>query len=412
MTAPADRSRQPSADRRVPDTLRVALAQLDTTVGDLEGNVAKLLQAARRAAEAGAELVAFPELAVTGYPPEDLLLRADFIERAEAALQELAARTAGLPPLIVGCVRLDQQLFNAAAVLHDGRVAGYYYKHELPNYGVFDELRYFQPGEQVPLFTIGGVPVGVTICEDIWYPGGPARAAALGGALLIVNLNASPFHAGKSGERERMLATRASDQGAVIVYVNQVGGQDEVVFDGNSLVLGPDGTVLARGASLEEELLIVDVPIDAVMRARLHDPRLRREQRLAQRIEPVAVTAAAAIRQRTPLAAAPLREPPDALAETYRALVVGTRDYVRKCGFDHGFVALSGGIDSALVGAIAVDALGPQHVTGVSLPSRYSSEGSIADARDLAQRLGIHLVTLPLEPAHRAVLDTLEREFA
>ena len=394
-------------------TLRIALAQLNTTIGDFEGNGALILDAARRAAEAGADVVACPELAITGYPPEDLLIRSAFIDDAQAALERLARDAAGLPPLIVGCTDFDRHLYNAAAVLHEGRVAGVYHKRELPNYGVFDEYRYFQPGDASLLFTIAGVEVGVTVCEDVWFPGGPMREQALAGARVIVNINASPFHAGKTRQRERMLATRATDNAVVVAYVNQVGGQDELVFDGNSMVLDPTGEVIARGASMEEDLLIVDVPVARARQARLHDPRLRRERTAADRIEPIVLShapAEAPEEDRRPLPAPPT-ESPHELAEVYSALVVGTRDYLRKCGFDQAFVALSGGIDSALVGAIAVDALGPEHVTGVSLPSRYSSEGSIADAQDLTERLGIRLLGFPLEPSHQAVLDTLAREF-
>ena len=388
-------------------TLRIALAQLNTTVGDLEGNCAKILEAAERAAEAGADLVAYPELAVTGYPPEDLLIRAPFVEAAQAALRDLTERAAGLPPLIVGCIEFRQHLYNAAAVLHDGHIVGSYRKHELPNYGVFDEHRYFQPGRETPVFLIGGVEVGVTICEDVWFPGGPMREMALSGAQLIVNISASPFHAGKNVWRDRMLATRAADSGVIVAYVNQVGGQDELLFDGNSLVVGPEGELIACGASMEEDLIVVDVPVGRVAQTQLHDPRLRRERALHDRVEPTVVTAAAPV-ERAPLPP-PRTEAPDEITEIYRALVLGTRDYVRKCGFHTAFVALSGGIDSALTVAIGVDALGADHVTGVSLPSRYSSEGSIADARDLAERLGIELLTLPIEQSHQAALDTLAR---
>jgi len=391
------------------ETLRVALAQLNTTVGDFEGNRAKILDAATRAAEAGADLVAYPELAITGYPPEDLLIRAPFIDRAQTELAELAHDAARLPPLIVGCLHFERHLYNAAAVLHAGRIAGVYHKHELPNYGVFDEHRYFQAGDEAPLFLIGGVEVGVTICEDIWFPGGPMREQALAGAQVIVNINASPFHAGKTRQRERMIATRASDNGVAVAYVNQVGGQDELVFDGNSIVLGPTGELIARGASMEEDVVLVDIPLAQVRQAQLRDPRLRRERTSEHGARPVLVTEGAA-EQRAPLSPSRAATPED-LPETYRALVVGTRDYVRKSGLERAFVALSGGIDSALVGAIAVDALGAEQVTGVSLPSRYSSEGSIADARDLADRMGFRLLTFPLEQSHQAALDTLAREF-
>lgn len=390
-------------------TLRVALAQLNTTVGDLEGNAARILDAARTAAEAGADLVAFPELALTGYPPEDLLIRSAFIEDATRALADLAHAAQGLPPLVVGCIEFDSQLYNAAAVLHGGSVAGHYRKHFLPNYGVFDEYRYFQPGDRVPLFRIGGVEVGITICEDLWYPAGPMRELALAGARVVVNINASPFHGGKPHFRERMVATRASDNTVAVAWVNQVGGQDELVFDGNSAVFGPDGEVIARAASMEEDLLVVDIPVGQVVQRQLHDVRLRRERHASERPAPIAVTdAVVEVRASLP----PYRlDRPDNVAEVYQALVVGTRDYIRKTGFEDAIVALSGGIDSAIVATIAVDALGPEHVLGVSLPSRYSSEGSIADAQELADNLGIRLVGMPIEEMHQAALDTLDREF-
>ena len=249
--------------------LRIGLAQINTTVGDFAGNRARILEAARRASERGADLVAFPELAVTGYPPEDLLLRASFVEEAEAALRTLAREADGLPPLIAGCVEWDGALYNAAAVVHGGAVLGLHRKQRLPNYGVFDERRYFRPGRETPRFAIGGVEVAATVCEDIWYADGPARDAALAGAEVIVNLNASPFHAGKTRERERMLAVRAADNRVAIAYVNQVGGQDELVFDGNSLAIGPRGEMLARGASMREDLVVADIDVDAVRQARL-----------------------------------------------------------------------------------------------------------------------------------------------
>ncbi|TAJ18529.1 MAG: NAD+ synthase [Dehalococcoidia bacterium] len=393
-------------------TLRVALAQLNTTIGDLEGNRSKILDAARRAAAEGVDLVAFSELAITGYPPEDQLIRSAFIEDAAKSLQTLAVEAKGLPPLIVGCVEFDQHLYNAAAVIHDGRVVAAYRKQKLPNYGVFDEERYFQPGAETIIVTIGGVPVGITICEDAWYPGGPITDLAIAGAAVIVNINGSPFYAGKARDRERMLATRASDNTVALAYVNQVGGQDELVFDGNSVIFDASGEVIARGASMEEDLLIADVLVEELLQRQLHESRLRRLRGVAEPSTPVRridVTPAPAT------ARAPRRNEvkplADTVAETYRALVVGTRDYVLKIGFEHAFVALSGGIDSAIVGAIAVDALGPDRVTGVSMPSRYSSEGSISDAVDLAQRLGIRLVSLPIEAVHQAALDTLEHEF-
>ena len=393
-------------------TLRVALAQLNTTIGDLEGNRSKILEAARRAAAQDADVVAFSELAITGYPPEDQLLRSAFIEEAARSLQALAAEAKGLPPLIVGCVEFDQHLYNAAAVVHGGRVVATYRKQKLPNYGVFDEERYFQPGAETLVVTIAGVPVGITICEDAWYPGGPITDRASAGAAVIVNINGSPFYSGKARDRERMLATRAADNTVALAYVNQVGGQDELVFDGNSIVFDASGEIIARGASMEEDLLITDILVEEVLQRQLHESRLRRLRGVAEPSTPVrrieVTPQAESARAPRRNVVAPLA---NTVAETYRALVVGTRDYVQKIGFEHAFIALSGGIDSAIVGAIAVDALGADHVTGVSMPSRYSSEGSISDAVDLAQRLGIRLVSLPIEAVHQAALDTLEREF-
>ncbi|MCK9495979.1 MAG: NAD+ synthase [Dehalococcoidia bacterium] len=398
-------------------TLRVALAQVNTTIGDFEGNREKVLEAARRADQYGVDVVAFPELVVTGYPPEDQLLRPAFIQEAEEHLLTLAQEAVGLPPMVVGCLDFTDQLYNSAAIIHGGAVLARYHKQKLPNYGVFDEERYFFPGDETLVCTIGGVEVGITICEDAWYPE-PVRDAAVAGAEVVININGSPFHAGKTRFRERMIATRAADNTVALAYVNQVGGQDELVFDGNSIVVDALGNVVARGRSMEEDLVVFDVIVEEVTRLQLHDTRLRRmrETGLSReaglpRTRRVHVTGADEQKQdRTPLPPRDLEAPSD-IAETYRALVVGTRDYVRKTGFDHVFVALSGGIDSALVGAIAVDALGSENVTGVSMPSRYSSEGSVADAVDLAQRLGVRLISLPIEGIHAGALNVLEREF-
>jgi NAD+ synthase (glutamine-hydrolysing) len=391
------------------EPLRVALAQINTTIGDLDGNSELILDAARRAADVGANLVAFPELAITGYPPEDLLIRAAFIDDAERALDDLASAAAGLPPLIVGSIHFDRHLYNSAAVLHGGEIVGRYHKHELPNYGVFDEVRYFQPGTEATTFRIGGATVGVTICEDIWFPGGPMREQALAGAQLIVNINASPYHLGKTAQRERMIATRATDNAVAVAYVNQVGGQDELVFDGHSVIFDPAGEPIARGASMAEDLVIADVPLEQVVQTQLHDPRVRRNRTAAHEFAPIDVTDAVD----EPGAPLPVddKTPLSGHAETYEALVLGTRDYIRKTGFESVFVAVSGGIDSAIVAAIAVDALGPEQLTAISLPSRYSSEGSVADAVELADRLGVRLVTFPIEATHRAAIATLEREF-
>ena len=383
-------------------TLRLALAQLNTTVGDFEGNARLVLAAAREARAAGAQLVAAPELTLTGYPPEDLLLRPAFVHEAERALLRLAADARGLPPLVVGTPDAGDPprpgpgggaLYNAAALLHGGRVVGRYRKQRLPNYGVFDEQRYFVPGEETPRFVVGGAQVGLTVCEDIWYEDGPAGALCAAGAQLIVNINASPFWAGKTEERLSVASDLARTHGSPVAYVNQVGGQDELVFDGNSLVVDPSGRLVARGACLDEDLLLVDVPLPG-----------RPETAGALHVSSAPAQAP------PPLPERPAPRAPGELDEIYRALVVGTRDYVRKCGFREAIVSLSGGIDSALVAAVAVDALGRGQVRGVALPSRYSSEGSVADARALAENLGIELAVLPIERVHAGALDVLRDE--
>jgi NAD+ synthase (glutamine-hydrolysing) len=410
--------------------LRLALAQINTTVGDLSGNIARILDAARAARTAGATVVCAPELAITGYPPEDLLLKPDFVTANLRARDELVAASAQLPGLtiITGFVDRQGDLYNAAAIIREGQLASVYHKHYLPNYGVFDEERYFSAGIETPLFIIEGVRVGVSICEDIWYPNGSPTVQAWAGAEALINISASPFHAGKQDMRERMLSTRAADSGAIVAYLNLVGGQDELVFDGSSVVYDGRGELIARAKAFEEDLLIVDLDVEEVFGARLHDPR-RRKERLGQderaaSIEWFTVSSTFAPRRRapdvsvldavTPALGAPGRiEPlPDRLEEVYRALSLGTGDYVRKGGFREALIALSGGIDSALTAAIAVDALGAEHVIGVSLPSRYSSTGSHDDARILAENLSIRFLTIPIEGMFSAGLETLQEPLA
>jgi NAD+ synthase (glutamine-hydrolysing) len=397
-------------------SLRIGLAQMNATVGALEANVARIRARLEEARTQGVDVVAFPELAVCGYPPEDLLLKPSFVEANRAAVEELAAASGGLTA-VVGFVDRRFDLFNAAAVLHDGEWVATYHKQRLPNYGVFDELRYFKPGRGEVLVHTRGASVGVSVCEDIWLPGGPVGRLARAGADIIVNINASPYHRGKWRERHRMLATRASDHAVVIAYVNLVGGQDELVFDGNSVVFGAEGELLAEAPVFEEHLLVCDVELEQVFRARLHDPRrrhaLRGEPRHVHRVlvEPVAAGAPAATTtdavDRRPVldGGAAIRH--DDLEEVYAALVLGTRDYVHKNGFRHVLLGLSGGIDSALVASIARDALGAENVTGVRLPGRYSSAGSISDAEALGQRLGIDVLELGIEPVFQAALDVL-----
>jgi NAD+ synthase (glutamine-hydrolysing) len=391
--------------------VRIALAQINATVGDLQGNVARIRAGLDQARALGADLVAFPELAITGYPPEDLLFKSAFIEANLRALAEVARAAAGLTA-VVGFVDKRDDIFNAAAVLHEGGVAGVYHKQYLPNYGVFDENRYFQAGTEAPVYALGDTWFAVNICEDVWYPTGPTTRQALAGAELVVTINASPYHAGKGHQRERMIATRAADDVACLAFVNMVGGQDELVFDGGSLIVNERGEPVARGRQFTEDFVVADVDLDAVFHARLHDSRRRKEKLRAAGESPPAVT----LTPRTPSAVPPplpprLVEPLGRVEEVYQALVLGTRDYVRKNGFTHVVIGLSGGIDSSLVAAVAVDALGQENVTGVTMPSPYSSSGTRADARRLARNLGIDFLTLPITPVFKRFKATLAGPF-
>ena len=385
--------------------LRVSMAQINATVGDLEGNAAKIIERIREAESLGSDLVAFPELALTGYPPEDLVLRRGFVESNLETLNRVCEATRGLHvTAIVGFVDYAHDIFNSAAVIHDGTLAGAYHKQYLPNYGVFDEARYFRPGEGVQLFDIAGARVGVTICEDIWYSSGPMQDQCLAGAEVVVNINGSPFHAGKSQQREQMLATRAADNAVLTLYCNLVGGQDHLIFDGGSTVYGPGGDLIARAPLFRENLLTVDLDVEEVRQTRLHDPRLRRLPQTEADLRSVSRETEV---NRGPLIEADLSELLPNDEQVYEALVLGTRDYVHKTGFSDVVIALSGGIDSTLTAVVAVDALGAEHVRGVSMPSRYSSEGSVADARALADNLGIAMDVLPIEGPYQSHLDTL-----
>jgi NAD+ synthase (glutamine-hydrolysing) len=386
--------------------LRVALCQLNTIVGDLDGNVDRIVHALEQAESAGCDLAAFPELAITGYPPEDLVLKPGFVADNEVALQKVAART-GRCAAIVGFVDAELDLHNAAAVCARGEVVGVYRKRLLPNYAVFDEQRYFTPGsDPLELYVIGGVRVGVSVCEDAWSPHGPIAALASGGAELVVNINASPYFAGRLAQRERMLATRAADASCALVYVNQVGGQDELVFDGASLVVDADGEIVARAAQFREQVLVVDIDVRPVFRKRLLDPRGRVA---TEPLVDIVVTEEPSTVG--PTVEAELTPALDPIAEVYDALVLGTRDYVGKNGFADVVLGLSGGIDSSLVACIAADALGPEHVHTVAMPSRYSSEGSQTDAWLLAENLGVDHRTIAIEDAFGSFIDLLAPSF-
>jgi NAD+ synthase (glutamine-hydrolysing) len=391
--------------------MRLALAQINTVVGDLEGNRDRILARLEEGRAAGADLVLFPELAVTGYPPEDLLLRPGFLRAAARTLEEVAAATSGIAAL-VGTPHLDRDLFNACAVCVDGEVKAVYRKQFLPNYGVFDEDRYFQPGRGLVLLRSGETLVGPTICEDIWQPGPPATDLALAGAHVVANVSASPFHVGKGAEREEMLATRARDNACWIAYVNAVGAQDELIFDGQSLVLDEEGEVVARGPSFEEALLLVDIdPATAVAR-RLRDTRRRGLARARREIpEPPVVELPEQDGRRRPVepVVAPVL---GELEEMRLAIELGLRDYVEKNGFSDVVLGVSGGVDSALSAALAAEALGPEHVVCVSMPSRFSSRETQADAGLVAERIGGRFLELPIEPIVEAVGSTLAGAFA
>jgi NAD+ synthase (glutamine-hydrolysing) len=394
-------------------TLRLGLAQINTTVGDLDGNAAKVLEYVDRARELGVDLLSFPEMTITGYPPEDLLLRPQFIRDNLAVLQRVVKGCQGITA-VVGFVDRDHDVHNAAAIIQDGRLVDVYHKQFLPNYGVFDENRYFQAGTRCPVYVVAGIGVGANICEDIWYPDDPLRAQAHAGAQVIININGSPYHIGKRRFREHMLATRASDYSVFICYTNQVGGQDELVFDGASMVVSPWGEVLAQAAAFEEELLICDLDVEETFQARLHEPRRRRQRAASGASASVArvhVSDESLMEKRPPVERRRAGSMGDD-AEVYSALVLGTRDYLLKNGFRKVVIGLSGGVDSSLVAAIAVDALGSENVVGVAMPSRFSSEGSVSDARELADSLGIQLMTIPIEEPFSAFLDLLSEPFA
>jgi NAD+ synthase (glutamine-hydrolysing) len=394
-------------------TLRIALSQIDAVVGDIPGNEARIRDGLRRARGAGAQIVLFPELAVTGYPPEDLLLKEHFLADARAAVERIAEDATGIVA-IVGYPERGLDVYNAAAVLADGGVQANYRKVHLPNYGVFDEVRYFQSGPGPALIEVDGITVGLTICEDIWQPGIPMSLEALAGATVVVNISASPYVAGKGIVRERMIAQRARDHLCAVAFCALVGGQDELIFDGHSFVVDHDGDVIARAPQFREDLLIAEIDPQAALSARLRDTR-RRPAARAMRDE-VPLLGSFNVRDGvTETAGAPRGEVTPVLGrldEIYEALVLGTRDYVEKNGFGHVVIGLSGGIDSTLVALIAVDALGADRVTTVTMPSPYSSSGTLGDAHALARNLGVEILEVPISPMMSGYDDALREPFA
>lgn len=398
--------------------IRLALAQINSTVGDFDGNTVKIVAGIELAAEMGADIVAFPELALTGYPPEDLTFNPDFLKANTAALREIAGATEDIVA-VVGFLDAPGEIYNAAAVLTSGSVAAVCHKIRLPNYGVFDEFRYFSPGEQPLVLEIGGSIIGLNICEDIWYPDEPIGSQVAAGAVLILNISSSPYRVRRTKTREEMLETRARDYLTPIAYVNMVGGQDELIFDGNSLVFDEHGRLLARGKSFEEDMVVVDIDLDEVLISRQRDTSGRRrglEKRHRGPVRRVVVDLGRKIdseggthfpQQLLPHLPAPL----DGLAEVYQALVLGVRDYVRKNRFTKVLIGLSGGVDSSLTAVVAVDALGKENVVGISMPSRYTSEGTRTDAEVLAERLGIEFRIVSIEPLFATYLEHLEPQF-
>jgi NAD+ synthase (glutamine-hydrolysing) len=391
--------------------LRVALCQRNLVVGDIDGNVDKIRRSLALAKESGADLALFPELTITGYPPEDLLLKPSFAEAAGSALVDLARDVQDVVA-VVGFPELRDDLFNTAAVLAGGEVVAKYRKHYLPNYGPFDEQRYFARGQDALVLDMDGVKIGVTICEDLWYPGGPAQRSAIDGrADVLISMSASPYSRGKGAQRERMLATRCEDYCCYLVFCNTVGGQDELVFDGHSLIIDPRGDILARGRQFEEDHLIVDLDLRGVSRRRLHDPRWRQTVP-GPRDGIVVMPVRRPRRQKADIEPPQLLEPLGPEAEVYKALVLGTSDYFRKNDFSHAVLGLSGGIDSALALSVAVDALGADAVTAVSMPSRYTAAHNREDAAAIARRLGVDFHEVPIDDVFRCYVKALERPFA
>ena len=385
-------------------SVRIALAQVNPTVGDLAGNLRLVRRLVGEAKAVGAQLLAFPELVICGYPPEDLLLKPRFLADCEAALAEAASLARGIA-LVVGAPeqpgRRGGRPWNTAVLLHRGRVAARYRKIELPNYGVFDERRYFESGDSPVVADLGGCRVGLSVCEDIWIDRGPVGdLAADGEAGIVVNISASPYHRRKGPERERLMRRRAREHGCWLFYVNLLGGQDELVFDGSSVIVDPGGRTVARGRPFREDLIVADVPAGARPRPR---PTARRG---GSRTTTVSLPALYRPRRRPPLRRRRARHLPP-LAEVYEALVLGTRDYVDKNGFAHVVLGVSGGLDSALVAAIAVDALGRSRVTGVTMPSGYTSGETLTDAHRLAASLGIELLEMPVGPILDAYREPL-----
>jgi NAD+ synthase (glutamine-hydrolysing) len=391
--------------------VRIALAQVNPTVGDLVGNGRKVTEWIEKAKHAGADIVCFPELVITGYPPEDLLLKPSFVRDNIAELHSVAKSTVGMSA-VVGFVDEEGDIYNAAAFIHDGKVRAVFRKVFLPNYGVFDEKRYFTPGHRCPLIDLGGIRIGLSVCEDCWFPSGPMAWEAHQGANLLININGSPYHYGKRAPREAMVGGRAADYGAFVAWVNTVGGQDELVFDGNSVVFDPHGRLLAHASSFLEEMLVCDLDTSRPVRRPIE--KLRREAEAAERLElEVSEVEVDDVLDRKPKPTIDRRlaTPLEGAAEIYTAVVMATHDYMRKQGFQKVVIGMSGGVDSALTAAIACDALGPENVIGVRMSSRHTSQESLDDAGMVAENLGMQLMDFSIEPPHEGFEEILAPVF-
>jgi len=395
--------------------LRIAMAQINPTVGDLNGNIRKIYQYVGRAKKQKADLIVFPELAVTGYPPEDLVHKPQFISDNMAAVSELAGRISGIAAIIGFLDRGEKgEIYNAAAVIAGKRLIDVYHKILLPNYGVFDEVRYFTPGARYPVYSLGNIRFGINICEDVWHSTGPARMQSLAGAELIININASPYEKGKPETREGVLRDRSSENSVMIAYLNTVGGQDELVFDGLSMVFDHCGNLVARGKQFKEELMVVDIDLTETGKCRKASPALnmgmpsdKREGIIRIPVDSRAAAGASAPAPKT----MKISRRQDPAGEIYNALVFGTSDYVRKNGFNGVVIGLSGGIDSSLVAAIAADAIGSENVTGLFMPSGFTSDESREDAFQLASNLGIRILEMSIKPILAGYLKSLENNF-
>ncbi|MFN4182287.1 MAG: NAD+ synthase, partial [bacterium] len=395
-----------------PAVILIALAQMNPIVGDISGNSRKILDIIEEARAKGADLIVFPEMALCGYPPEDLIFLKDFHQETTREIRNLAQKVEGIFA-IVGALEVEEDLFNSAFLLGKGKILGTYRKIFLPNYGVFDEDRYFCPGKKIPYFAFRDILLGVTICEDIWYSSGPLAVEAQAGCTLAVNLSASPFSVKKAQWREQMLSTRARDEGVFLAFCNMVGGQDELVFDGRSAVFGPDGRLLSRAPAFSESLLFCPIEPAEVTRVLTSEPRKRKESILAPGLPLKKISIPSSLSQRRALdfPSPPTHPSPSDEEEVYSALVLGTRDYVRKNGFEKVVIGLSGGIDSALVATIAVDALGKESVTGAFFPSRYTSVQSAEDVKQLQKNLGCALLEIPIDEIYTVFLRALSDAF-